>query len=204
MRRLTVPARRLACCALLACAGWLAGCAGPARPVPPPEAASVKAAPVVPAPAPRLDVIDGNAWTEALASVTRELQQAALSNGEVEVVRTADNRLRLRVDVTDAFDRRGAALQADFRRFAEDMAGILASYPSVQVQVVGYSRATQAAATRQALGWARSGLRVLATHGVGAERLTARARAAGEAEPGSPMLPPGRCIEFLLSDPVAY
>jgi outer membrane protein OmpA-like peptidoglycan-associated protein len=204
MRPLTPPTGRLARCALLACVSWLAGCAGPARPVPAVEAVSVKAPAAAPAPVPRLDVIDGNAWTDALAAVTRELQQAALSNGEVEVVRTPDNRLRLRIDVTDAFDRRGAALQPEFRRFAEDMAGILARHPSVQVQVVGYSRAPQAAATRQALGWARSGLRVLATHGVGAERLTARARAAGEAEPGSPMLPAGRCIEFLLSDPVAY
>lgn len=195
------------CCALLVCMLWLAGCASlrPRQPdaVPAGESAAAKAAPPANyAPPPRLDVVDGNAWTAALAVVTRELQQAALSNGEVEVMRTADNRLRVRIDVSDAFDRRGDALQSDFRRFAEDMAEILSPYPSVQVQVVGYSRAPQATATRQALGWARSGLRVLATHGVGAERLTARARTGADAEPGNVMPTPGRCIEFLLSDPV--
>lgn len=192
-------------CALVACVLWLAGCAS--KPVQNDAlvragtAAAAQAAAVPPAPPTRFDVVDGNAWTNALAVVTRALQQAALTNGEVEVMRTADNRLRLRIDAADALDRRGEALQPGFRQFAEDMAEILAPYPSVQVQVIGYNRAPQAAAGRQALGWARSSLRVLATHGVGAERLTARARSTAEPEPGS-VLPPGRCIEFLLSDPL--
>lgn len=206
MRGLSVTRRCRAPCALLACLLCLAGCGSkPAQNdalLRAGEAAAAQAAALPPVRPARVDVVDGNAWTDALAVVTRALQQAALDNGEIEVMRTADNRLRLRIDAADALDRRGETLQADFRRFTEDMAGILAPYPSVQVQVIGYNRAPQAAATRQALTWARSSLRVLAMHGVGAERLTARVRSAAESEPGRPM-PPGRCIEFLLFDPVA-
>jgi flagellar motor protein MotB len=207
MRGLSIPRRWRVQGVSLVCLLWLAGCgskpvhhdalvrAGAATA---PQAATAAAPPPLPS---RIDVVDGNGWTHALAVVTRSLQQAALSNGEVEVMRMADNRLRVRIDAADALDRRGETLQPDFRRFIENMAEILAPYPSVQVQVIGYSRAPQAAATKQALTWARSSLRVLATHGVGAERLTARARSALEPEPGR-LPPPGRCIEFLLSDPL--
>ena len=202
MRELNIGPGRRARCALVACLLALAGCGGKvvrtetlARPAASPPAAQP------PLTLTRVNVVDGNAWSDALAVVTRSLQQAALSNGDVELMRTADNRLRLRIDAADALDRRGERLQPDFQRFTEDMAGILAPHPSVQVQVIGYSGATQGAAARQALGWARSSLRVLATHGVGAERLTARVRGTAEPEPGKAMAP-GRCIEFVLSDPL--
>jgi hypothetical protein len=205
MHRLIITDGRRVHCALLACVLWLAGCGSkPLQKEAPSgagQAATARVAAAPPAFPSRVDVVDGNAWTEAIAMVTRSLQQAALSNGEVEVMRTADNRLRLRIDAADALDRRGETLQPDFRRFTEDMAQILAPYPSVQVQVVGYNPAPQAVAARQALTWARTSLRVLAMHGVGAERLTARARSTTEPEPGR-LAAPGRCIEFLLSDPL--
>jgi hypothetical protein len=183
----------------------LAGCASqPAQSDAPPGAGGpvpVQLPAASPAPPAPINVVDGNAWTPALAAVTRSLQQAALDDGEVEVVRTGDNRLRLRIDAAIAVDRRGEALQPRFQRFTEGMAQILAPYPSVQVQVVAYSGVPQPTAARKALAWARYSLRVLAQHGVGAERLTARTRSTAEAEAGG-LAASGRCIEFLLSDPL--
>lgn len=207
MERMKFFATRLAHGSLPALIIALAGCASTMPPGASPPAGLINVASPAPVPAPlpvapaRSDLIDGNAWSASLATVTRALQQEALINGTVEVVRTADNRLRLRVDATDALDRRGTALQPSFRRFAEDMAEILARHPSVQVRIVGYSQTSLATDRREALGWARSSLSVLARRGVGSERLTARARSAGERELGNLALPPGRGIEFLLSDP---
>jgi len=193
--------------ALLACVLALAGCGvQPVHPaLPSAPAAAVAPIPVVPLkpppPAPKVDVIDGNAWSEALAAVARSLQQAALSDGAVEVMRMPDNRLRLRIEVAAALDRRGEAPLPRFRRFAEDMAGVLVRHPSVQVEVIGRSTSPQAAALRQALAWSLAGERVLRAHGVGSERLAARA--AGPAEAEAPWaLPVGPCIEFLLFDPL--
>ena len=156
------------------------------------------------APLPPVSVIDGNAWTPAIASVSQTVQQAALANGDVEVVRTADNRLLVRVEANAAMQRSDAALQARFSDFMESLVVALSSHPSVQVRVVGYGGASGKAfsSTRQPLAWARSVLRFMASRGVGAERLTARA--------GSPADPPlgggsesaqSRRIEVLLSDP---
>lgn len=193
--------------ALLAGLLALAGCGGqPVRPPAPlvaPRMAVTAPPPVVVparAPAPRIDVVDGNAWTGALAAVAQSLQQAALDDGAIEVMRTADNRLRLRIEVAAAIDRRGDALQPRFRRFTEDMAGLLVRHPSVQLEVIGHGDGAQPAALRQAMAWALLTQRVVRARGVGATRLTSRA--SGPAEPGTDgLLPAGRCIEFLLSDP---
>lgn len=205
---LNIPSGRRAQGALLACLLALAGCSGqPVRPAAPWEPSTSVAAPapaVLPLapPAPRIDVIDGKVWTDALATVTQSLQQAALSDGAVEVMRMPDHRLRLRIEVAAALDRRGEAPLPRFRRFVEDMAGLLAHHPSVQAEVIGRGVTAQPAALRQALAWSLSAERVLRAHGVAPERLAARA--AGPAEAEAPWAQPaGRCIEFLLSDPLA-
>lgn len=194
-------------CAWVVLSLFAAGCAVPAmthRQVAP--VAGEPGAQVAP-PQPALSVIGGNAWTPAIASVSQRVQQAALANGEVEVMRTADNRLLVRVEAGVAVHPRSdLALQSKFSDFMEEVGVALSSHPSVQVRVVGYGGTSGKAfsSARQPLTWARSVLRFLALHGVGAERLTART---GGREPttdtlGSSALEGARSrrIEVLLSD----
>lgn len=194
--------RRFACLVL---AMFAAGCAGPA--VTYRQAAPVGAAPALPVqpPQPAVSVIDGNAWTPAIASVSQSVQQAALANGDVEVMRTADNRLLVRVEADLAIQQRSdVALQAKFSDFMETVGVVLSSHPSVQVRVVAYGGTTGKAfsSTKQPLTWARSVLRFLAMRGVGAERLTARAgsRESPASGNGGPEGSRSRRIEVLLSD----
>ncbi|HEY9106125.1 MAG TPA: hypothetical protein VIN58_05565 [Roseateles sp.] len=205
---LNLPSSRRRQGALLACLLTLAGCGGqPVRPTAappaPPIAVAAPARAVVPTArrAPRIDVVDGNVWTSALAAVAQSLQQAALSDGAIEVMRMPDNRLRLRIEVAAALDRPGEAPLPRFRRFTEDMAGLLVRQPSVQVEVIGRGATNQPAALRQGLAWGLSVERVLRAHGVAPGRLAARA--AGPAEAEAPWAQPaGRCIDVLLSDPL--
>ena len=191
--------------ALAVLAMLTAGCAGPGVK---PGARLQGSAPTPPlrAPSAPVSVIDGNAWTPAIASVSQAVQQAALANGDVEVVRTADNRLLVRVEANAAIQRSDAALQARFSDFMEAMVAALSSHPSVQVRVVGYSGATGKAfaSAKQPLTWARSVLRFMAVRGVGAERLTARVGSQGEPPLASGALDAAqsRRIEVLLSDPL--
>jgi len=194
--------------ALVGVALLVAGCAGPAMKPgtqPWPAAPGAIAPPLQPPPPP-VSVIDGNAWTPAIASVSQAVQQAALANGDVEVVRTADNRLLVRVEARVAVQRSDVALQAKFSDFMENMVVALSSHPSVRVRVVGYSGASGKAfsSAKQPLTWARSVLRFLASRGVGAERLTARAGSPAEPPLGSGGLDSAqsRRIEVLLSDPL--
>ncbi len=171
--------------ALLALGAGLTGCAS--RRPPPEPLAVVAPAPVpLPPPGPPLDVKDGHVWSPDIAAVARELQQLALDNGQVEVMRTAGNQVRVRIDAADAVDRRDA-LQPRFRHFVE--------------------RASTSAAAKgrnQALGWARGTEAILASRGIPADRLTSEARAGGDAEPaGSFDTGPRRYIELLAADPIA-
>jgi outer membrane protein OmpA-like peptidoglycan-associated protein len=181
---------------LAALALLVAGCAGPGmKPGPQLQgSAPVPNAPPLRAPSAPVSVIDGTAWTPAIA------------NGDVEVVRTADNRLLVRVEANAAIQRSDAALQARFSDFMESMVVALSSHPSVQVRVVGYSGATGKtfASAKQPLTWARSVLRFMALRGVGAERLTARAGSQGDPPLASGVLDAAqsRRIEVLLSDPL--
>jgi outer membrane protein OmpA-like peptidoglycan-associated protein len=183
-----------------------AACAGPAMKPPTTSGANAQQMPDQPPPPP-VSVIDGNAWTPAIATVSQAVQQAALANGDVEVVRTADNRLLVRIETNVAVQRSDAALQARYSDFMESLVVALSSYPSVQVRVVAYGGASgkTSSATKQQLTWARSVLRFLATRGVGAERLTARAGNLGDAAFGNGGLESAqsRRIEVLLSDPLS-
>ena len=183
-----------------------AGCAGPGAIPGPQLQGSAPGTYAPPLRAPSVSVIDGNAWTPAIASVSQAVQQAALANGDVEVVRTADNRLLIRVEANAAIQRSDAALQARFSEFMEATVVALSSHPSVQVRVVGYSGATGKAfaSAKQPLTWARSVLRFMAVRGVGAERLTARVGSQGEPPLASGVLDAAqsRRIEVLLSDPL--
>ena len=194
--------------ALAALAMLVAGCAGPGMKPGPQLQGSAPGinAPPLRAPSAPVSVIDGNAWTPAIASVSQAVQQAALANGDVEVLRTADNRLLVRVEANAAIQRSDAALQARFSDFMEAMVAALSSHPSVQVRVVGYSGATGKAfaSAKQPLTWARSVLRFMAVRGVGAERLTARVGSQGVPPLASGALDAAqsRRIEVLLSDPL--
>ena len=194
--------------ALLALGVGLTGCASRRPPEP---LAVVAPAPVpLPPPGPALDVKDGHVWSPDIAAVARELQQLALDNGQVEVMRTAGNQVRVRIDAADAVDRRDA-LQPRFRHFVERAAEVLARSPAVRVRVEAGIRvnspANSPAAAKgrnQALGWARGTEAILASRGISADRLTSEARAGGDAEAaGSFDAGPRRYIELLAADPIA-
>jgi len=207
-RRAARVIERLALLALLTLGAGLTGCAS-RRPPPEPPAAAPAPIPVPP-PAPPLDVKDGHVWSPDMAAVARELQQLALDNGQVEVMRTASNQVRVRIDAADAVDRRDA-LQPRFRRFVERAGEVLARAPAVRVRVEAGIRANSpvnavaaAKGRNQALGWARGTEAILASRGVPTGRLTAEVRSGGDAESaGNLDTGPRRFIELLAADPIA-
>ena len=194
--------------ALLALGAGLTGCASRRPPPEPPAVVAPAMAPLPPAPP--LDVRDGHVWSPDIAAVARELQQLALDNGQVEVMRTAGNQVRVRIDVADAVDRRDA-LQPRFRHFVERAGEVLARSPAVRVRVEAGIRGNLPASSpatakgrNQALGWARGTEAILASRGIPADRLTSEVRAGGDADPaGSFDTGPRRYIELLAADPIA-
>ncbi len=207
-RRAARAIERLSLLMLLALGAGLSGCAS-RRPPPEPPAAAPAPIPVPP-PAPPLDVKDGHVWSPDMAAVARELQQLALDNGQVEVMRTAANQVRVRIDAADAVDRRDA-LQPRFRRFVERAGEVLARAPAVRVRVEAGVRVNSpvnspaaAKGRNQALGWARGTEAILASRGVPADRLTSEVRSGGDAEPAGGLdTGPRRFIELLAADPIA-
>jgi flagellar motor protein MotB len=149
----------------------LVACAGPARPpaIPLPPAAP----PVAVAPPPAA-VPQGSPWTPEMAAIERELQQAALADGRVAVVRGEDNQLAIQVDATVAMTTRGDGLRTGFGRFMAAMAETLSAHPSVQVRVIGHGDAVKGASAKSRAPWAVVAMRFLVDHGVAMERLTAR------------------------------
>ncbi|WP_368408571.1 OmpA family protein [Caldimonas mangrovi] len=174
----TVPVHHRAALMAALCA-LVAGCATPA---PPPPPAPPPAAPApVPAPPP-VSVIDGFAWTPQMVVISQTAEDVARGT-PMQVARTTDNRVLIRVTGDAAFEPGRAALNEHFRRFLDGLTASLAGRPDVTVLILGHTDSVGSEALNQRISEERANATkdYLIARGVAFERITAQGR--GEREP---------------------
>ena len=174
----TVPVHHRTALLAALCA-LVAGCATP-PPAPPPVAPPPAPAPV-PAPPP-VSVIDGFAWTPQMVVISQTAEDVARGT-PMQVARTTDNRVLVRVTGDAAFEPGRAALNEHFRRFLDGLTASLAGRPDVTVLILGHTDSVGSETLNQRISEERANATkdYLIARGVAFERITAQGR--GEREP---------------------
>ena len=174
----TVPVHHRAAWLAALCT-LVAGCA-----TPPPAPAPV-APPPAPAPAPApppVSVIDGFAWSPQMVVISQTAEDVARGT-PMQVARTTDNRVLVRVTGDAAFEPGRAALNEHFRRFLDGLTASLAGRPDVTVLILGHTDSVGSETLNQRISEERANATkdYLIARGVAFERITAQGR--GEREP---------------------
>ncbi|MCM5681647.1 OmpA family protein [Schlegelella sp. S2-27] len=101
----------------------------------------------------------------------------------MQVARTTDNRVLIRVTGDAAFEPGRAALNEHFRRFLDGLTASLAGRPDVTVLILGHTDSVGSEALNQRISEERANATkdYLIARGVAFERITAQGR--GEREP---------------------
>jgi outer membrane protein OmpA-like peptidoglycan-associated protein len=130
----------------------------------------------------RAGVIAGNRWSKRMEDRRVAMEQAT-HGGNVEVTRTADNRLRLVVPNDISFDTNGYAIKPQLRAILDRFAGSLAGDSTALASIVGHTDSTGSPAINNPLSVERSqSVRdYLVARGVPATRIETSGR--GEREP---------------------
>jgi outer membrane protein OmpA-like peptidoglycan-associated protein len=189
---------------LAALCALVAGCATP-PPAPPPVAPPAAPAPV-PAPPP-VSVIDGFAWTPQMVVISQTAEDVARGT-PMQVARTTDNRVLVRVTGDAAFEPGRAALNEHFRRFLDGLTASLAGQPDVTVLILGHTDSVGSETLNQRISEERANATkdYLIARGVAFERITAQGR--GEREPVADNASAegralNRRVELLIAHPAA-
>lgn len=189
---------------LAALCALVAGCATP-PPAPPPVAPPPAPAPV-PAPPP-VSVIDGFAWTPQMVVISQTAEDVARGT-PMQVARTTDNRVLVRVTGDAAFEPGRAALNEHFRRFLDGLTASLAGQPDVTVLILGHTDSVGSETLNQRISEERANATkdYLIARGVAFERITAQGR--GEREPVADNASAegralNRRVELLIAHPAA-
>lgn len=189
---------------LAALCALVAGCATP-PPAPPPVAPPPVPAPV-PAPPP-VSVIDGFAWTPQMVVISQTAEDVARGT-PMQVARTTDNRVLVRVTGDAAFEPGRAALNEHFRRFLDGLTASLAGQPDVTVLILGHTDSVGSETLNQRISEERANATkdYLIARGVAFERITAQGR--GEREPVADNASAegralNRRVELLIAHPAA-
>lgn len=132
----------------LACAGLLAGCAGPAADGAGDKPAQPQA-PVAQAP------VDANAWTTRLAALKSALETATRDLGVI-VVQTNDNQLRVVFPGDRSFDVARAVVKREMGATLDKVAEGLQSARRASIVVVGHTDATGSEPNNERLSQARA------------------------------------------------
>ena len=127
-------------------------------------------------------VVAGNRWSRHMEE-RRVAMERATRGSAVEVTRTADNQLKLKVPNDIAFDTNRFAVKAQLRNILDPFAASLADDPAARISIVGHTDSTGSPATNNALSLerAQSVRDYLAARGVSPTRVQTSGR--GEREP---------------------
>jgi outer membrane protein OmpA-like peptidoglycan-associated protein len=82
--------------------------------------------------------IAGNVWSRRMEAQKKEMEQATTGTG-VEVIKTADNRLKLDIPSDISFDTGRAEITSGFRPVLDRFATSLTNNPGTQVTIVGHT-----------------------------------------------------------------
>ncbi len=148
--------------------------------------------------------VAGNLWSKRMEDKKREMERATAGTG-VQVVRTADDQLKLEVPSDISFATGSAAIEPRLRPVLDAFASGLGNEPQLRVRIVGHTDSTGSDAVNDPLSLRRaeSVRNYLSDRGVAASRIEVFGR--GSREPvASTATPDGRAknrrVEIFLRD----
>ncbi len=100
-------------------------------------------------------VIAGNVWSKKMEAQRQEMEAATAGTG-VDVVQTADNRLKLEIPSDISFATGKANIQANFRPILNKFGSGLNNNPRAQVSIVGHTDSTGSDAVNDPLSIKRA------------------------------------------------
>jgi outer membrane protein OmpA-like peptidoglycan-associated protein len=152
-----------------------------------------------------IGAIAGNVWSKRQEDRKRAMEQATQGTG-VEVTRTEDNQLKLKVPNDISFDTNSAAVKPQLRSVLDAFADSLKHDPTVQLNITGHADSTGSDAINNPLSLerAQSVRDYLAARGVTPSRVETAGR--GSREPlASNDTPAGRAqnrrVEIFVREP---
>ena len=125
--------------------------------------------------------IAGNVWSRRMEQQKQEMEQATSGTG-VQVIKTADNRLKLDIPSDISFDTGRAAITSDFRPVLDSFATSLAKNPDSLVTIVGHTDSSGSDAVNNplSLNRAASTRDYLISQGVSSNRISIDGRGSRE------------------------
>ncbi|SCY37457.1 OmpA family protein [Nitrosospira sp. Nsp13] len=125
--------------------------------------------------------IAGNVWSRRMEQQKQEMEQATSGTG-VQVIKTADNRLKLDIPSDISFDTGRAAITSNFRPVLDSFATSLAKNPDSLVTIVGHTDSSGSDAVNNplSLNRAASTRDYLISQGVSSNRISIDGRGSRE------------------------
>lgn len=125
--------------------------------------------------------IAGNVWSRRMEQQKQEMEQATSGTG-VQVVKTADNRLKLDIPSDISFDTGRAAITSNFRPVLDSFATSLAKNPDSLVTIIGHTDSSGSDAVNNplSLNRAASTRDYLISRGVSSNRISIDGRGSRE------------------------
>lgn len=126
--------------------------------------------------------IAGNVWSRRMEEQKKEMEQATTGTG-VQVVKTADNRLKLDIPSDISFDTGRAEVTSSFRPVLDSFAASLTNNPGTQVTIIGHTDSSGSDAVNNplSLNRAASTRDYLVSRGVSSNRVSIDGRGSREA-----------------------
>lgn len=125
--------------------------------------------------------IAGNVWSRKMEEQKKEMEQATTGTG-VQVVKTADNRLKLDIPSDISFDTGHAEIKPNFRPVLDSFATSLMNNPGTQVTIIGHTDSSGSDAINNPLSLNRAGSTrdYLVSRGVASNRMIIDGRGSRE------------------------
>lgn len=125
--------------------------------------------------------IAGNVWSRRMEQQKQEMEQATTGTG-VQVIKTADNRLKLDIPSDISFDTGRAAITSNFRPVLDSFATSLAKNPDSLVTIIGHTDSSGSDAVNNplSLNRAASTRDYLISRGVSSNRISIDGRGSRE------------------------
>lgn len=125
--------------------------------------------------------IAGNVWSRRMEQQKQEMEQATSGTG-VQVVRTADNRLKLDIPSDISFDTGRAEITSNFRPVLDSFATSLTNNPGTLVTIIGHTDSSGSDAVNNPLSFNRAASTrdYLISRGVSSNRISIDGRGSRE------------------------
>lgn len=125
--------------------------------------------------------IAGNVWSRRMEEQKKEMEQATTGTG-VQVIKTADNRLKLDIPSDISFDTGRAEVTSSFRPVLDSFVASLTNNPGTQVTIIGHTDSSGSDAVNNplSLNRAASTRDYLVSRGVSSNRVSIDGRGSRE------------------------